>query len=145
MILVAAAVALAWLLAPTLAATRRRVTAARAERRRRWEASEACAFEHVTEAIDRGDPAAVYPALLRWLVRDAPREESVTVATLGARVNDPELGHALAALGATVYGHARAPTWDARDLARRLGEARARLRHADHAARAAGPLPPLNP
>ena len=144
-ILVAAAVALAWLLAPTLAATRRRVTAARAERRRRWEASEACAFEHVTEAIDRGDPAAVYPALLRWLVRAAPREESVTVATLGARVHDPELGHALAALGATVYGHARAPTWDARDLARRLGEARARLRHADHAARAAGPLPPLNP
>jgi len=139
------AAAAAWLLASELRTLRRRVTAARAARRRRWEASEACAFERVTETIDHGDPAAIYPALVHWLERVEPHDSPVTVATLAARAEDPDLGRSLAALGAAVYGNPPAAKWEADDLARRLTDARARLRHADRAAHEPPPLPPLNP
>lgn len=139
------AAALTWLLASTLATLRRRVTAARAERRRRWDASEACAFERVTDAIDHGDPAAIYPALLHWLDRIEPHDPPVTMATLGARADDPDLGRSLETLGAAVYGDASSGRWKADDLSRRLTEARAHLRHADRIAHQPAPLPPLNP
>jgi len=144
-IAVLGAAALAWMLAPTLAATRRRVTAARVERRRHWEASEAWAFERVTDTIGHGDRAAIYPAVLRWLERVAPHHPPLTVATLAERVGDPELGRALASLGAAVYGGAAPRRWETGDLSRRLTAARDRLRHADDAAHATEPLPPLNP
>lgn len=139
------AAALAWLLAPIVTATRRRVTAARAERRRRWEASEARAFERVTDTIGGGDPGAIYPAVLRWLARVEPQHPPVTVTTLAERVGDPELGRALASLGAAVYGDSAPRTWQTGDLSRRLAAARDRLRRAGDAARATEPLPPLNP
>lgn len=144
-IVVVGAAVLMWGLAPTIVATRRRVTAAHAARRRRWEASEACAFERMTDTLAGGDPAAIYPALLHWLERVEPRDAAVTVTTLAARVGDPDLGRALAALGAAVYGGAAARRWETGDLAPRLTAARERLRLADATARAALPLPPLNP
>jgi hypothetical protein len=136
----------AWLLAPTLVAEVHRLAAARAERRRRHEASEDWAFERVTESVRTGDPAATYVALQRWLQRLGTPDDPVTVESLGTVAADPVLARDLAALAATLYGNdASSSSWNARELSQRLPVARRHVKHPSGKGTAHAPLPPLNP
>lgn len=135
-----------WLVVPRIGAARRRLVTARAERRRREEASEPWAFARVTDGLRANDPTAVYPAVVRWLARMAPDGPPITLDTLGARSDDPVLGRQLATLAAALYtDDARAPHWTAGDLEHRLTDARHRLRRNHDTDAAAPALPPLNP
>jgi hypothetical protein len=136
----------AWLLAPAVAAERRRLAIARAERTRRWRASEAFAFQQMTETLRADDPAAAYAALQRWLQRLGTPDDPVTVETLGTIAADPVLARDLAALAATLYREAAASTaWNATELSQRLTTARHHLRRPAAERATHPPLPPLNP
>lgn len=137
---VLAGATLLWLLAPWARRLQRTVARRRTERRRRWEASEAWAFERLRDAGQRGDAADTYRALLRWLERARP-DGALTLDDLAA--TDADLAPRLAALAGELYGDE--PTHaSTRELVASVAAARVKL-HADGHVTGPDGLPPLNP
>src|SRR5262249_2251893 len=77
------------------------VSARRAERRRRYEASEEWAFARVRESARKDDAPATYTALLRWLER---MPDHMTLGRLCETARDPALARACTALEARLFG-----------------------------------------
>lgn len=120
----------------------------RAERRRRYLASEAHWFHRFRAATRTGDSRQVLTALLAWIDRFPPLAKPATLEALAAASNDPALVAELTRLKAALYAapgdaNARIP-FSARRLRREIGAARRRLRRGP-SGRRANTLPPLNP
>jgi hypothetical protein len=140
--LAAAAAALLWLLyalSRVLPRGWRRLQAWRAERQRRYQASERAAYQYFEQALQGGDARATYAALLAWAEHP---QQPVPLRGLAALCN----GHAafklqVDALRACAFG-APASSWQAQTL---LQEVRSLREQQVARTRDCAALPPLNP
>ena len=99
----------------------------RAERRARWEASEAFAKLH--EAACDGDPEIVYAARVRWLGR-FDREHDASVERFCATVGDVKLAAQCDALQARLFDGGGERAWSATTLYDEIARVRAGARRA---------------
>jgi hypothetical protein len=136
----------AWLLAPRMRRAWHAAAERRADRRRRYEASEEWAFARLREAAHGGDAGRTYGALTCWVARVRPDGEAMTIGSLCASAGDPVLTNQIDALEQRLYAdEAGAGSWSAGELTRRLTAARARLQPHAHDTAGARDLGPLNP
>ena len=132
-----------WLAAPWVRRAEQALARRRAERRARYEASEAWAFERLRDAARGGDAAATYAALGRWIARTKPAHGE-TIAAFCAAAHDTDLTKQCEALEARLFGDARAGgAWSGTALFEDVARARRKMRPAitDYAVG----LEPLNP
>ena len=118
-----------------------RLLAWRRQREARIRASEAFAFRTLQNAIRHGDAGSIHAALLDWLARlDPPQDSRLFAKTWG----DPGLAAHLDSISRSRFGDSASGKTDSHDLDRGLGIARKRFLGSREDARETA-LPRLNP
>lgn len=135
----------AWLIVPRARQAWRALVERRAAQQRAYEATEEWAFKRFEYAAHRGDAAAVYEALLRWLERFRPNGTCLTVDAFCAAAGDTRLAKEIRGLEVTLYGSSPAGRWTASALLDAVRKARHLLFASGHARDGRGALAPLNP